>query len=67
MIYKEFTIQLNKRITDKITLYIIDDEIWIYKLGNYYDKLYREIKRMNKKQIEEYFKPKHSYDFTEAC
>ena len=67
MIYKQFTKQLDRCITDQITLYIIDDEIWIYKLGNYYDKLYREIKRMNKKQIEEYFKPKHNYNFTEAC
>lgn len=67
MIYKEFTIQLDRCITDKITLYIINDEVWIYKLGNYYNKLYREIKRMNKKQIEEYFKPKHNYNFTEAC
>lgn len=66
-VFLEYTIQKDKIITDKITLYIINDEIWIYKLGNYYDKLYLEIKKMNKKQIEEYFKPKHNYNFTEEC
>ena len=53
--------------SDKITIYFIDDEVWIYKLGSYYNKLYNKIKNMNKYQIEEYFKPKYNYNFTEAC
>ena len=40
---------------------------YIYKLGSYYNKLYNKIKNMNKYQIEEYFKPKYNYNFTEAC
>ena len=33
------------------------------------EEKYTEVKKnqMNKEQIKEYFKPKHNYNFTEAC
>ena len=65
--YLEYTNQLGSIITDRISIYFVYNEVWIYKLGNYYDKLYQKIKHMNKEQIKEYFKPKHNYNFTEAC
>ena len=65
--YLEYTNQLGSIITDRISIYFVYNEVWIYKLGNYYDKLYQKIKHMNKGQIKEYFKPKHNYNFTEAC
>lgn len=65
--YLEYTTQLGSIITDRISIYFFNDEVWIYKLGEYYDKLYRKIKHMNKEQIKEYFTPKHNYNFTEAC
>ena len=65
--YLEYSVSNGNYITDKITIYFFNDEVWIYKLGNYYDKLYQKIKHMNKGQIKEYFKPKHNYNFTEAC
>ncbi len=65
--YLEYTNQLGSIITDRISIYFVYNEVWIYKLGNYYDKLYQKIKHMNKEQIKEYFKPKHNYNFIEAC
>ena len=65
--YLEYTNQLGSIITDRISIYLVYNEVWIYKLGNYYDKLYQKIKHMNKEQIKEYFKPKHNYNFIEAC
>ena len=63
----EYSVSHGNSITDKITIYFINNEVWIYKLGNYYDKLYQKIKHMNKEQIKEYFTPKHNYNFTQAC
>jgi len=65
--YLEYTKQLGSIITDRISIYFFNNEVWIYKLGEYYNNLYIKIKQMNKEQIKEYFTPKHNYNFTEAC
>ena len=67
VIYLEYSVSNGNYITDKITIYFFNDEVWIYKLGEYYNNLYIKIKNMNKQDIVEYFKPKHNYNFTQAC
>ena len=65
--YLEYTNQLGSIITDRISIYFVYNEVWIYKSGEYYNNLYIKIKNMNKQDIVEYFKPKHNYNFIEAC
>lgn len=67
MIFKEFTLTKNGIITDCLRIVFNSDEVVITIKGNYYLKQYNKIKNLNKEQIIEFYKTKHTFNFTEAC